>query len=553
MTAVGYDRPITLPFGRDRAIAILVAALAMAVMVIPELGYVPLWDGRVYTNCVMGAAYSGLSLESLRCAGHPSQGWAAVLAIPQLFAPGSVAVLHLTDLVLGIVAVIAFRVVLARVFPDESHARGLDLVALACAVHPVVLSTLIQPNVDFGVYVFFFVALAGLLTPGAGGLTAALVGGTLVAFSKETGVAAYGFAVLATLGIEHVRSGERLAVRIGAIVRRGATLAIPLLLFGAHVVYWDATQKGGAIWHHIWQQSTADGFKFFDLSDPIFVSYAAGLGVLGFMWVMWLPVVVDAVAGLARITRIARRPGARAVTGADRPTLIAVTLMTAAIAYLLTSFRTWSNLRYFALLYPLFLLLAYAALVRLGARAGVRHAALGLIVSLFVLADYRSVDPLSRAVYGTFDTGVRRMYRMSVITGEFDGPGRDELVYNLEFTGYHHVQNALFQRLRPTAQTVIGTPRTVRWNIWSQLDGTTLERSMRRSGVFTPVYADEVDIAARKSPEAWFLDFSNRGYTDHALETLLPRYRVTDSLVVVARGQRLVARHLVRLEAGALP
>lgn len=550
MTAIGHDRPISIPFNRDRAIAMLIAAIAMAVMVIPELGYVPLWDGRVYANCVMGAAYPALSMESLRCAGHPSQGWAVVLAIPQLFAPGSVAVLHLTNLALGIIAVVAFRVVLARVFPGAMHARGLDLVAIACAVHPVLLSTLLQPNVDFGVYVFFFVALAGLLTPGTIGLATALAGGALLVFSKETGVVAYGCAVLSVLGIEHVRSGKRVAARLDALIARGSILAIPIALFGAYVLYWDETHRGSAIWHHAWQHTSADGFNFFDLSDPIFLSYAAGLGVLGFMWVAWLPVVADSVAGLARMFR---RSSGRVVEGADRPTLVALTVMISALTYVLTSFRTWSNLRYFALLYPLFLLLSYASLVRLSARASVRHAAFGVIIALFVLADYRSVDPLSRAVYGTFDTGVHRMYRMSSITGEFEGPGRDQLVYNLEFAGYDQVQNSLFERLRPAAATVIGAPRTVRWNIWSQLDDATLHRSMRRAGVFSPVYADEVDISARRSPEAWFLDFSNRSYTDHAMATLLTEYRVTDSLVVVSDGQRLVAHHLVRRQAGVLP
>ena len=58
---------------------------------------------------------------------------------------------------------------------------------------------------------------------------------------------------------------------------------------------------------------------------------------------------------------------------------------------------------------------------------GAREAAFAIVVALFTLASYRSVDPVSRKVYGTFDTGVRRMYRMSSITREFEGPGRELL------------------------------------------------------------------------------------------------------------------------------
>lgn len=550
MSALGRDREVRWPFGRDRLVALAVIAAGLAVMIVPELGYVPLWDGRVYANCVFEAAFSGVTMESLRCAGHPSQGWAAVLVVPQLFSPGSVALLHATNLVLGVIAAAAFRVALARVFPEPSLARELDIVAAAAAWQPVVVSTLLQPNVDFGVYAFFFVALAGLLSPGRAGTAVALAGGTLLVFSKETGVAAYGLAVAAALYVAYRRHARPLRAQAGPLVRRGAVLALPVALFVAHVAAWDAEHGSSAIWKHGWQRSTADGFKFFDLSDPIFVSYAAGLFVMGFMWVAWAPVAMDGLRGLARMAR--RRPS-RPVPGADPVVLAALVTMTVLLTYVLTSFRTWSNLRYFAVLYPLFLMLTYVSVLRLGVPARARVAGLVALAALLVVADYRSVDPVSRAVYGTFDTGVRRMYRMSSITGEFEGPGRDQLVYNLEFTGYHHVQDALFARLRPTDSTVIATPRQVRWNIWSQLEVGTWRRTMRRDRVFSPVYADEVDVAARGSREAWFLDFSNRSYTDHAMATLLPRYAVTDSMVVESHGQRVVAHHLVRQELPVLP
>jgi hypothetical protein len=551
VSVVGADRPVRPPFGRDRAIAMGIAALLMTVMVIPELNYVPLWDGRVYANCVMDAAFNGISMESLRCANHPSQGWGIWLAIPQVFAPGSVAALHLTNLALGILAIIAFRVVLARTFPDPAHARSLDLVAIAAAVHPVIMSTLLQPNVDFGVHVWFFVALAGLLSPGRSGMVIAILGGTFLVFSKETGVAAYGLAVLAALGIARAK-GEIASLDqfVEKRLSRTALLGVPVALFGVHVWLWDRTHAIQAIWKHSWQETATDGFKFFDLSEPVFLSYAAGLFILGFMWVVWLPVMVDGMIGLSRI---ARRLPTRVVAGADTPTLIALTVMTVVLTYVLTSFRTWSNLRYFALLYPLFTMLAYAAIARLGAGEGARRGVMAVVIGLFLLASYRSVDPVSRMVYGTFDAGERRMYRMTSITGEFEGPGRDQLVYNLEFTGYHHVQNALFERISPSAESVIGTPRHVRWNIWTQLETGTNTRTMRRDRVFAPVYADEVDIAARKSPEAWFLDFSNHGDQDHSLAGLLKTYAETDSVTVFARGQKLVAHRLVRREANVVP
>jgi hypothetical protein len=523
-------------------------ALVFLAMLWPERSYVPIWDGRVYADCVIGAARSGLSFESLRCARHPTQAWAAVLAIPQLLRLGDVRLLHLTDALLGLLALACIRVALRRVFPEPALARQLDLVTLACAVHPVVLSTLLQVNIDFGVYVFFFAALAALLEER---FVWTAVAGLFLCFSKETGVLAYAVLIGLDAAFRALGGAGDWTARAKRGMRSWIT-AFPLVAFAVHVRVWNATHPEPAVWKHGWQKETMDGFKFFDLSDPVFVSYAAGIFVLGFLWVLSAIVAADlAVGGL----RMARRLPARRVPGADRERLAYLTVLTVLLTYLLTSFRTWSNLRYFALLYPLFVILAFAALLRLGASSRVRTGALAAIVALFVFAAFRSADPVSREVYGTFSIGEREMYRMASITGEYQGPGRDELVYNFEFTGYHHVQNALFRRLHPGDSTVIIAPSLVRWSLWSQLDSLSYERTMREERSFSPRYGDEASISRMGNPrELWFLEFSNHPVHDATLENLTrTAWREAGAERGSARGHVLVAHHLVRRELQVLP
>jgi hypothetical protein len=102
---------------------------------------------------------------------------------------------------------------------------------------------------------------------------------------------------------------------------------------------------------------------------------------------------------------------------------------------------------------------------------------------------------------------------------------------------------------------VIATPRLVRWNIWSQLDSASYDRTLRRDHLVVPRYADEADIGAMGNPhDVWFLDFSNRPDHDTTLGNLLrTHYRDADTVQVTARGQLLVAHHLVRREAVVLP
>jgi hypothetical protein len=159
-------------------------------------------------------------------------------------------------------------------------------------------------------------------------------------------------------------------------------------------------------------------------------------------------------------------------------------------------------------------------------------------------------------VYGTFSIGDRTMYRMASITGEFAGPGTDQLVYNLEFTGFAEVQNALFRRLRPTDSNVFVASRTARWNLWSPLDASTLRRTLDRgSTTVSPRYMDEVVLAAQQDQprEAWFLEFSNHADGDRALESLGALYREDAIVRVRARGHVLPAHHLVRRESRVLP
>ncbi len=527
---------------RERVAAFVVTALVFLAVLQPELRYVPIWDGRVYANCAIDAAsngFAGLSMESLRCAGHPTQGYIAILAVSQLLRFGDIAALHLTNVILGVLALVSIRVTLARVFPEPSLARQLDIVTFLCAIHPVLLATLLQTNVDFGVYVFFFVTLAALLS-GRYWWTAAA--GVLLCFSKETGVLAYMLMVGLDVVMRMLPAPGTMTDRLKRMRPMWMTV-IPVALFAVHVLWWNGTHAKAAVWKQGWQQSTMDGFNFFDLSDPIFRSYAAGIFLLGFMWVLSATIGADLVVGGVRM---ARRLPNRTVPGADPRRLAYLSVLTCVLTYVLTSFRTWSNLRYFALLYPLVVMLAFAALLRLRAGTLVRHAALATVAGLFLFATYRSADPVSRAVYGTFSIGQRDMYRMSSITREYAGPGRDELVYNLQFTGYHHVQNALFHALQPTDSTAFATAIAAQWNLWSPLDPLTHERTLHERGVIVPRYWDDLGLLAspQRPREVWFLEFSYRPDHDNSLASLKSLYREVGVTRSIARGHLLVAHHL---------
>ena len=67
-----------------------VAAVAAAlVLLATRIGYVPLWDGRIYANCIVATAADGLALSTLRCADHISHAYMLYAVAIQWLRPRS--------------------------------------------------------------------------------------------------------------------------------------------------------------------------------------------------------------------------------------------------------------------------------------------------------------------------------------------------------------------------------------------------------------------------------------------------------------------------------
>ena len=211
-------------------------------------------------------------------------------------------------------------------------------------------------------------------------------------------------------------------------------------------------------------------------------------------------------------------------------------------------YRTFSNPRYFVVLAPLLLMTAVISLVRLGAGTSVRRAALATMLLLLLSVNHRSWDPVTQLAFGTFPSGDRVMYRMTSISGELRGPGRDQLCYNLQFLDFDRSLSAAFASIRPTDSTAIVFSRFNTWGLWTPLDGRTYARTAGRSGTVTPRYMDETMVAVardRRPPELWLVEMPN-DVDASARQALRATYAETDSVRFAPRGVAVTVRHLVR-------
>src|SRR5687768_9000008 len=175
-------------------VIVAVAVLTAGALVWSRAEYVPMWDGRIYADCFIDTATGPFRIEAYRCANHVAHAYTAIVASAQRMAPYSpLPMLAANAALFGLAAVALWRI-LGRLFPDRSHAIGRALTTAAFLVHPVVLSALVQPGLDFGVLVFALCAIAAAVEGRAGAFA---ISGSLLVFSKEPGVLAY--AVVAAL------------------------------------------------------------------------------------------------------------------------------------------------------------------------------------------------------------------------------------------------------------------------------------------------------------------------------------------------------------------
>jgi hypothetical protein len=169
--------------------------------------------------------------------------------------------------------------------------------------------------------------------------------------------------------------------------------------------------------------------------------------------------------------------------------------------------------------------------------------------ALLALSAIRTVDPVSRAVWGTFPVGERSLLSITSLRKECCGHGRDQLAYNLEFTHFALLQDALFERLKPTDSTVFVLPPEGDWFVMGSLDRVTHRRTMRSDDAVSPEVILAPDAYDLKAARAWYVDlpFSK----DTIFRTLLARrFDVSEPCRIARGGYALTVREM-RLRSSA--
>jgi len=316
---------------------------------------------------------------------------------------------------LGVVALAALARLLGHLLPGRERALERAVVCAAFAVHPLFTSSTLQPNVDFGTLVFALPCICALMERK---VIAATALGCLLVFTKEPALIVYAVFVLATLFFLVPRPAGTWRAAL-AHYRPYTPLAVPLVVAGVYlapamVVTIPRLLSSGESPHGL----AAGLVTARMLIDAVDLNYFLGLFALNFMWIPAMVIVADVGMSTIALRQGRAEPPSPGPLGQTK----AIAYATFATAVLLTRYKTFSNFRYVLVLYPLLILVFAVALTRRVAWRPARLGVLAVLVAVFAVSNFRTIDPVSRTTFGTWPFGTHDLIDVTMEYGRMLRP-----------------------------------------------------------------------------------------------------------------------------------
>ena len=477
----------------------------LVIFMLPYLHAVPAWDGGWYTACLLNAAEAQFHLKNFNCVGHTSFAYMLLLAIGQYIDYGNLFLMQGINLLLWCCACIFFYKLSGEIYKKEINPENFCLLTGILAFAPAITGNLLQLNLDFGVLVFFIPTLYFLIKRSFIALT---LSGTLMVFTKETGAALYLITIFWGVTFFELRNLSQ--IRIKKNLLNFTLLVFPLIIYAARTLYRYLRHPGLNLFY------TEDGYQFeersflemafdFNFWQPTFKAYLIDIFALQFNWIL----TAAALAGLFYCS--AKKQGGFDSLKTKR--FLFVIFLFLSVIYLVTRHRPFNHLRYIIVALPLFYLFTYG-LITAAFKESCKRFLLWCVLLLTIFSNIRTIDPLSKFLFGTIPLGKQELLNMSAyffvpnsVHSKFN---RDEIVYNLEYTKLHEISEMVFQDIKLHPRLTFMGSQDSRFFWPGLVDEKNLRRTGKRQGVFKPHYFDYVEEFAdvvEKPITLYYLEF----------------------------------------------
>lgn len=422
-------------------------ALVTTIALIPFLNFIPLWDGYIYYNALNSAVTGPFNLANFLFAGHPSAAYGFILSVGQYLDHGNVVLLNITNYLLALTAVLSFVRIINHFCQDENKNLVSAIGGSLFALNPLFLAAAVNLNLDFPVVVFFIASLAALLDKRYA-LSAFLA--ACMVFSKESGVLLY-FAYFVPFSLLLVLTQKKGDLNNNNY--RMAWLAIPFILLIGYMVYRSFGLQKSVFWGNTGVDAGSLSFLFdVNPGSKVLQTRIIQVFILNFHWVMTALAIV--FFGVSKLQQN-KKPESQGKpsSGFDRAFVTSLAIAFTVFVYVNALYPTFTNPRYILPAVPLLILFFTLMTAKAVRKKAMQAVVLSIVLILCGIQAFITIDPLSKALFGTFSLGNHQMLRMVSITREnFGYAGRDQLVYNTEFAVIDSLFNEVYRAEPPDPQ-----------------------------------------------------------------------------------------------------
>ncbi len=513
---------------------LLCVIVILFIMVAMVLDTSPVWDSASYYRCIREATKGLFRLRYFRCSDHSSLVYAMLVGFTQYLSFGNVKLVYIVNALLAAASAAAFYRLLILLLRNALSEYERSLIVGLSVLSPVFFAHLLHINLDFGLTCFFILFLSFLLHRH---FWMAAAAGTALVFTKETGMAAY-VAVIGLYACIFTFSECRLG-RWRQTTLRFLPLLIPGLLTALY--FFILYRKG---WQSLWSPDIPHPFSFgFNLADRAIQVYLFDLFGLNFQWLLTATVCVAIVLAGVRFLINRRHPSPKV----DLRSWLFICLLFLPILIIVTRFRLWNNPRYVLLGSPLLLLVFAAAVASLSSKTIVRSIPLSIIAALIFLSNFRTIDPLSKAYFGTFRFGSHSLLILTSLTliDINQWYGRDDLVYNLEYRNLLDLSSDAYIAVKPTAKTLFLVGKWGNFFFPPVVDPQTFRAGTNFRRSFMPLTLSSTDgltpeTIKTQTPEPYFyfIAYPNL-FNALGLSALSSRFPLTDTRIFARDGYEI--------------
>jgi len=389
--------------------------------------YVPIWDGWEFFRCYLNAAING----SLWCYDHSAFLHTFHFGLTQRVDPGNFKLIYTLNILLGIAGLIGLRSLLKYLFGSRLSSVNLTLITFCFGLNPIFLVHVIQPSLDYTLPIYLVLQLLFMFKKQF--IYAASMGIFMV-FTKESGFMLYGVSVFLFIPLLAISDPSLLNDK-RKLAGNLSVLVTPVLLFLLYMLLVPHTQIGVS-----WIDGIKKMFRFY-LWTKVMMAQLISLFVLSFNWIITALIAINVLILTPKLYRSLKHKDNIETGFKSAYEQLYFYLSIIAVIYFLTRVPFVNNPRYMLPVLPLLIILFAESLVNVLRKQALITVVLSAILVLLSVSSFRTIDPVSKLVMGTFKFGTHEIINMA----RFDRPlfpfgyGRDQLVYNFEFTQFHYL------------------------------------------------------------------------------------------------------------------